>query len=106
MKFMKITDLQIQEIAKRTKQKVNEKIGFNKDEHRDLTISFLAKWFVIGYFIIIGFLIISIPIYNIFVAKIDKILVLDFQNTFLAVTSSISGLLGFVLGFYFKEGEK
>lgn len=104
---MKVTDLQIQEIAKRTKQKtsvINE--VYNKDEHRDKTRSWLAQWFVLGYFGIIIFLIISIPTYNIFVVKIDKVLVLDFQNTFLAITSSIAGLLGFVLGFYFKEGEK
>jgi hypothetical protein len=33
-------------------------------------------------------------------------LVLKFQETFTGVSSSIVGLLGFVLGFYFKEGDK
>ncbi len=53
---MKVTDLQIQEIAKRTKQKtsvINE--VYNKDEHRDKTRSWLAQWFVLGYFGIIIF---------------------------------------------------
>jgi len=83
----------------------NEK-PYNKEEYRDKTRSRLASWFIIGYFALVGVMILGIPLYNAYVvSSVSSELVLDFQETFMSVSSSIVGLLGFVLGFYFKEGD-
>jgi|LakMenEpi03Aug12_release.lakeMendotaPanAssembly.Ray.scaffolds.fasta_scaffold737036_2 polyferredoxin len=95
----------LEEIYNKVKSKADE--PYNKEEHRDKTRSKLASWFVVGYFFVISLLILFIPIYNAVVSRfIDPNLVLKFQETFTGVSSSIVGLLGFVLGFYFKEGDK
>jgi len=114
-RMLKKSQAELEEKIKKSRAKLEEKIEnsqnsqekpYNKDEHRDKTRSWLARLFVWGYFGIIVILIIGIPTYNIFVIRVDKTLVLDFENTYTSITSSIVGLLGFVLGFYFKEGEK
>lgn len=79
---------------------------YNPQEHKDRTRSEIAQYFVKGYFAIAVFIFVFSFVYNLCLIKLGKeSLVIDIIQTFTAVSGALSGLLGFVLGYYFKSEE-
>lgn len=86
--------------------------SYDPQKNKDETRSKIAKVFVYGFFGSILCLLIFILTYNFLVAKFiskelieSQSLILSFQEVFVTVISSITGLIGFVLGYYFKGKE-
>lgn len=99
---------QLDELIKGLEQKVesvNAAPQYNPQRHNDETRSKIALFFVGGFFIAIGIVLIGIPIYNFFAFKAGMT-ILDLKDILLALSGLISGPLGFVIGHYFKSEQK
>ncbi|OGM29804.1 hypothetical protein A2801_00175 [Candidatus Woesebacteria bacterium RIFCSPHIGHO2_01_FULL_41_10] len=67
----------------------------------------IARYFVVGYFTLSVFVFVFVFIYNLILLSIGKdTFTIELIQTFTAVSGALSGLLGFVLGYYFKSKEE
>ena len=64
----------------------------------------IALWFVISYITLVFIILFGIPIYNWLVVR--KPATLDVAQVLTEVGTLLGSPLGFVLGYYFKGGEK
>lgn len=80
---------------------------YNPQEFTDKTRADIAKYFVKGYFALSVFIFVFSFIYNLILMSVGREThTLDVIQTFTAVSGALSGLLGFVLGYYFKGNEE
>lgn len=93
------------ELAKRIEiiEKAINDSKFDPKEHKDKTRSTIALFVVKGYFYLIGIVLVGIPIYNLYVISPD--LILSIKDMISVISGSMSGIFGFVVGYYFKGTE-
>lgn len=80
--------------------------------HKDETRRLFAFAFLIGYFVLLGCILLFVGAYNHFVIidamsrKIEGIAptqLLDLERIFFLITSAFGPTLGFIIGYYFKD---
>lgn len=77
--------------------------SFNKEEHESNSRLIITKLFLTWYFILIfGFFVFSL-IYNLLSILLGSTNLLDIYKTVTIITTSLSGGVGFVIGYYFKN---
>jgi hypothetical protein len=64
----------------------------------------IALWFVVSYILLVFIIVFGVPLYNWLVAQ--KPAPLDVSQVLTEVGTLLGSPLGFVLGYYFKGGEK
>ncbi len=81
---------------------------YNPKEHIDHQRARIANVFVWGFFILIGLVVILIPTYNYLIYNTIKNneLLIDLKDILSIIGSIVGSSLGFVIGYYFKSGEK
>lgn len=76
---------------------------YNPVKHKDETRSKIALFVVRTYFILVGIILVGIPLYNV---RVRPELVLSVPDLLSTLSGILSGLVGFVVGYYFKAEEK
>jgi hypothetical protein len=104
------TNKEINEVQSALDQYIKEssfvvESNYNPQEHRDATRSQIALYFVKGYFALVVFIFVFTFIYNLVVINLGHEAPLDILEVFTTVSGALSGLIGFVLGYYFKSEE-
>jgi hypothetical protein len=75
---------------------------FDPKEHKALTQSDLAKMFIRYYFWFLAGLLLFTLAYNVIMKSLDISDFISIKDTFMMVASTITPILAFVLGHYFK----
>jgi predicted ABC-type sugar transport system permease subunit len=106
--FLKLENNYLIEELEKQRERFEDKSDWNPTKHRDQTRSRIAIIFVACYFAFLGAGLIWIPLYNLWsITAIQSTeLVLNFKDTFLAISSAVGSSLGFVIGYYFKGAER
>lgn len=78
---------------------------YNSQQHNDQTRSEIALCFVKGFLWLIAGILLFIPLYNIIAHYNGVDDLLSLKDILLAVSGTVSGPLGFVIGHYFKSDK-
>jgi hypothetical protein len=76
---------------------------FDHKKHKDETRSQIALFVVRSYFYLMGTILVGVPVYNLFVY--DPNLYLSVKDLISVLAGAMSGIFGFVVGYYFKGTE-
>lgn len=92
----------LQELERKIEQQVKTK--HDPVEHNDKTRSHIAKFLTYSYVGIVSSVLIGIPVYNAHLPVGYS--PMDIKDSLLAVTGVFGGIYGFVIGHYFKRGDR
>jgi hypothetical protein len=100
------TDIQhvIDNFALLQKTAQNTKAHWNVEQYDTTKRGAIALWFVISYIVLVFIIVFGVPIYNWLI--VEKPAALDVDQVLTEVGTLLGSPLGFVLGYYFKGGEK
>ncbi len=104
-KSKKITPkTQLEGLLQSLEQKVEQgqALKYNPQKHKDETRSAIALIFTRGFFGLMIGVLAGVPIYNL-LAHFAGSELLPIKDVLLAVSSTVNGALGFVIGHYFKS---
>ncbi len=82
----------------------NTKDQWNSEQYDTTKRGTIALWFVVSYIFLVFTIVFGVPLYNWQV--VHRPVVLDVGQILTEVGTLLGSPLGFVLGYYFKGGEK